>query len=55
MRTLGGARRHNAFQRVYLVAPPQLLRKMVAGELNKDLTKVPMRDLPQHLDNLLPV
>ena len=57
VRTLDDARRHNAFQRVYLVAPPQLLgdlrdamtpelRKMVAGELNKDLAKVAVRDVP---------
>jgi protein required for attachment to host cells len=66
IRTLDDARKQNAFERVYLVAPPQLLgdlreamtaelRKMVAGEMNKDLTKVPVRDLPSFLGKLLPV
>ncbi len=50
-RALDDARKQNEFARLYLVAPPQLLgelrseltpdlAKMVAGELNKDLTKV---------------
>jgi protein required for attachment to host cells len=63
---LDAARKHNEFERLYLVAPPQILgelraeltpelTKMVAGELNKDLTKVPLQDLPDHLGSLLPV
>ena len=65
-RALDDARKQNAFERLYLVAPPQVLgelrseltpelSKMVAGELNKDLTKIPLRDLPGHLGPLLPV
>lgn len=65
-RALDDARKQNAFERLYLVAPPQILgelrseltpelSKMVAGELNKDLTKIPLHDLPGHLGPLLPV
>lgn len=65
-RALDDARKQNEFVRLYLVAPPQLLgelrseltpelAKMVAGELNKDLTKVALHDLAGHLGPLLPL
>ena len=65
-RTLEDARKQNEFERLYLIAPPQMLRdlraelspelaKMVVGELNRDLTKIPLHDLAGHLGPLLPV
>lgn len=53
-----------AFDRLVLVAPPQTLgdlrtalgrqaRERLAGELNKDLTQVPIHDLPAHLDAVI--
>ena len=65
-RTLEDARKQNEFERLYLIAPPQMLgdlraelspelAKMVVGELNRDLTKIPLHDLAGHLGPLLPV
>jgi len=54
----------NAYDHLVLVAPPQALgdlraelgshaQKKVTGELDKDLTHVPVNDLPQHLKELV--
>lgn len=54
------------FERLVLVAPPRTLgdlrgalaaatRKMVSGELDKDLTQVTLGELPEHLAGVLPV
>lgn len=64
--TLEDARKRNEFERLYLIAPPQMLgdlrgelspelAKMVAGALDRDLTKIPLHDLAGHLGALLPV
>ena len=58
------AARDKAFDRLVLVAPPKALgelrtamapqtAKLVAGELAKDLTKVPIQDLPKHLEEII--
>jgi protein required for attachment to host cells len=55
-----------AFDRVVLVAPPEMLgdlrsalsahvKAAVCAELDKDLTKTPEAELPQHLGAVLPV
>ncbi|MCH6578523.1 MAG: host attachment protein [Alphaproteobacteria bacterium] len=54
----------NAFDRLVLVAPPQTLgelrialkkrtRARITAELAKDLTNVPIHDLPGHLDGVV--
>ncbi len=56
--------RGKSFDRLVLVAPPKTLgdlraalgsssQSAIYGELAKDLTKVPIRDLPAHLRNVL--
>jgi protein required for attachment to host cells len=56
----------NAFDRLVLVAPPRMLgdlraalapktRALVQGELDKDLTHVPLHELPSHLANVIPL
>ncbi len=63
---LDDGRKANAFDRLVIVAPPDALgdlraafgdelKRMIGGELNKDLTKVPTRELPDHLGSLLSV
>ena len=58
------ARKRGAFERLYLVASPQALGDLraalsaevkvkVAGELDKDLTHVPLHDLGKHLAGFL--
>ncbi len=60
---LEAERKNNAFESLVVVAPPEVLgdlrsefgvelRRMVATEINKDLTKVPTHDLPDRLGNL---
>ena len=55
-----------AYDRLVIVAPPRALgdlravlppavRAKVTGELNKDLTKVPVHDLPDHLGTVMAV
>lgn len=57
-------RKKNEFERLVIVAPPQALgdiraemsdglKDMVKAELNKDLTKIPVHDLPEHLAEVL--
>jgi len=61
---LEDARKKNAFNRLVLVAPPEALgdlrselsdelQRMVTGELNKNLTKVPVYELPAVLKEVL--
>jgi protein required for attachment to host cells len=61
---LDAAAAGKAFDRLVLVAPPTTLgdlrtelgdcaRKLVSGELPKDLTRHPEHELPQHLDGVL--
>jgi protein required for attachment to host cells len=61
---LEDARRRNDFQHLVVVAPPKALgdlraefsdalRDRVTAELHKDLTKVPIHDLPSHLAEVL--
>ena len=61
---LEDARRRNEFQHLIVVAPPKalgdlraefstVLRDRVTAELHKDLTKVPVHDLPSHLAEVL--
>lgn len=56
----------NAFDRLVLVAPPQALgdlraelgshaQKKVTGEIDKDLTHIPLQDLPQHLKEFVQI
>lgn len=63
---LDDARKKNAFERLVIVAPPRALGDlrsefgtelmgMVSAELNKDLTKLPTRDLPDHLGQVMAV
>ncbi|MFQ5974191.1 MAG: host attachment protein [Alphaproteobacteria bacterium] len=58
--------KHDAYDRLIVVAPPKALgdlraelpefvRATVTGELNKDLTRVPEKDLPAHLAPVLAV
>ncbi len=58
------ARQKNRYDRLILVAPPKMmgdLRGMlppavaetVSGEVTKDLTKIPIHDLPAHLETVL--
>lgn len=60
---LDAAATDGAFDRLVLVAPPKVLgnlrgamrngaQKKVTGELAKDLTHVPVRDLAGHLENV---
>jgi protein required for attachment to host cells len=57
---LGGAAARRRFDALVLIAPPQALgdlrkalaggvRAKVAAELAKDLTNVPLHELPRHL------
>lgn len=61
---LDAAAGRKAFDRLVLVAPPRVLgnlrssmkngaRERIAGELAKDLTRVPVRDLPGYLDTVM--
>ncbi len=61
---LDQARKDGKFQHLVLVAPPVALgdlrrlvadplRKLVAAEIDKDLTKVPLHDLPGHLRDVV--
>ena len=61
---LEDARRRNEFQHLVVVAPPKALgdlragfsdalRDRVTAELHKDLTKIPIHDLPSHLAGIL--
>lgn len=61
---LEAARKRNEFERLIVVAPPQALgdlrsefgvelQRMVIAEINKDLTQVPIRDLPDHLEKAI--
>ena len=61
---LDDARKKNAFDRLVVVAPPEALgnlrselseelQRMVTAELNKDLTKVPVRDLADFLGEVM--
>ena len=63
-KVLDAAAAGKAFDRLVLVAPPATLgdlrlelsdpaRKLVSGELAKDLTRHPESELPQHLDGVL--
>ncbi|MBZ0218358.1 MAG: host attachment protein [Fimbriimonadaceae bacterium] len=56
--------KHNAFDRLIVVAPPKTLgdlraefpkavADLVSDELNKDLTKIPIHELPDHLSELI--
>lgn len=60
------ANNERAFDRLVLVAPPAALGTLraniskplaekVTGELNKDLTQVPVHDIAGHLGSILPV
>jgi protein required for attachment to host cells len=62
---LESERKKNAFERLVVVAAPEVLgdlrsefgaelQRMVLAEIDKDLTKVATRDLPGHLDKLMP-
>jgi len=53
-------RNHNKFENLVVIAPPRIMGEMrakmpkplaeaVEGEITKDLTKIPLADLPQHL------
>ena len=59
-------RTEHAYDRLVLVAPPTALgdlrealsdpvRSLVRAELDKDLTKIPVAELPSHLGAVLPV
>jgi protein required for attachment to host cells len=59
-------RMEHAYDRLVLVAPPAVLgdlrealsdsvRSLVRAELDKDLTKTPIAELPEHLDAVLAV
>jgi protein required for attachment to host cells len=59
-------RQEHAFDRLIIVAPPKVLgdlrnalsesvRELVSAELDKDLTKTPVGDLPGHLVGMLAV
>jgi protein required for attachment to host cells len=61
---LENARQRNEFQHLVVVAPPKALGDLRAGfsdalhdrvtaELHKDLTKIPIHDLPSHLAGIL--
>jgi len=61
---LGEAAKRGDFDRLVVVAPPKALgnlraeltdaaRKKIVGELNKDLTHVPIHDLAAHLGSVL--
>jgi len=63
---LDGAAKRGEFDRLVVVAPPKALgnlrteltaaaRAKVVGELNKDLTHVPVHDLAAHLGSVLAV
>lgn len=63
---LDDAAKRNSFDRLILVAPPRALgmlrgelseslRARLEGELDKDLTQVPVHDLAQHLGGVLAV
>lgn len=63
---LEDARKRNAFDRLVVVAPPQALgdlrsgfsedlRRMVTAELNKDLTKIPIHELPDFLGEVMAI
>ncbi|MFQ5774987.1 MAG: host attachment protein [Kiloniellaceae bacterium] len=63
---LDRAARRGAFDRLVIVAPPKALgnlraalspsvRAKVTGELNKDLTHIPIHELAGHLGSVLPV
>lgn len=56
-------RKKGKFDRLVVVAPPQTLgdlraemsdalKETLRGEMNKDLTKIPVHDLPQHLEEV---
>lgn len=62
--TLDQGRKRQAFERLVIVAPPQALgdlraaltpglKEMLVGEFPKDLTKVAVHDLPEHLEAVL--
>ena len=61
---IDSAARDKAFDRLVVVAPPKALgelrtamapqtAKLVTGELAKDLTQVPVQDLPEHLKEFM--
>ena len=61
---LHAARENNEFQRLVLIAPPKVLgtfrkhingpvRQALLAEIDKDLTNVPVHDLPRHLDDVM--
>lgn len=63
---LEDGRKRNAFDQLVIVAPPEALgdlraelgeelKRLIGGELNKELTKVPTRELADHLRPLLHV
>ncbi len=63
---LNGAAKQQHFDRLILVAPAKTLGDLrqalgkqaserITGELSKDLTSVPARDLPGHLGEVMPV
>lgn len=63
---LSEEQRKGAFERLILVAPPQALgdlraalssevAEMITGELNKDLTHLPMPEIADHLGSVLAV
>ncbi|MGB1547872.1 MAG: host attachment protein [Alphaproteobacteria bacterium] len=63
---LNHATQEHAFDRLVLVAPPKILGELrnlldkttqahVTAEINKDLTGVPLHDLPVHLDAALKI
>ncbi len=60
------ARKTNQFERLVVVAPPRALgdlrsefgvelQRMVSAEMDKDLTQVPIQDLPDHLGKVMAV
>ncbi len=63
-RLLDEERRKNAFDELVLIAPPKALgrlrdamgrelRRMVVAEVGKDLTRLPLHELPQRLQGLV--
>lgn len=63
---LESARKSHRFERLVVVAPPKALgdlrsefsvelQRMVTAEMNKDLTQVPTRELPDHLGKVMAV
>jgi protein required for attachment to host cells len=63
---LEDGRKRNAFDRLVVVAPPKALgdlrsefsdplRRLVTAELNKDLTKISIDELPDHLGEVMAV